>query len=188
MTHRDLGSVLIAGPRAGKDWWYGVYSPLTNAVYQPLLNAWVNQTALEWTGQGNAAIRRTIPSPDQTEVAGMVKGFNVSTGDLLWEYKQPAPWLGGLVATGGGLLFGGDINRRFRALDQETGDVLWETILNSRITGGAISYGVDGRQYIAVASGGGTSSSYETFSLTPDTELEAPTGGNTVFVFALPDR
>lgn len=188
LTHRDLGSVLIAGPRAGKDWWYGVYSPLTNAVYQPLLNAWVNQTALEWTGQGNAAIRRTIPSPDQTEVAGMVKGFNVSTGDLLWEYKQPAPWLGGLVATGGGLLFGGDINRRFRALDQETGDVLWETILNSRITGGAISYGVDGRQYIAVASGGGTSSSYETFSLTPDTELEAPTGGNTVFVFALPDR
>ena len=186
LTHREYGDMLVGGPRAGKDWWYGAYSPLTGAVYQPLLNAWIEQTSLEFTGTGNAAIRRTIPSADQPEFPGMVKGFDVATGELLWEYKQAAPWLGGLVATGGGLLFGGDINRRFRALDQETGEVLWETILNSRITGGAISYAVDGRQYIAVATGGGTSGSYETLGLTPGLELEAPRGSNTLFVFALP--
>ena len=117
----------------------------------------------------------------------MVKGYNVATGELLWEHKQAAPWLGGLVTTGGGLLFGGDMNRRFRALDQETGEVLWESILNSRVTGGAISYGVDGRQYIAVATGGNTNGSYERFDLTPDVQLEAPTGSNTIFVFALPE-
>ena len=187
LVHKEFGDVLVAGPRAGKDWWYGTYSPLTDAVYQPLLNAWLEQTSIEWDGTGNGAIRRTIPSPDQSEVAGMVKGHNVATGELLWEYKQAAPWLGGLVSTGGGLLFGGDINRRFRALDQETGEVLWESILNSRITGGAISYAVDGRQYIAVASGGGSSSSYETFGLTPELNLEAPRGSNTMFVFALPE-
>ena len=187
LVHKDFGDVLIAGPRAGKDWWYGTYSPLTDAVYQPLLNAWVEQTSTVWEGAGNGTIRRTIPSPDQSEVAGMVKGYNVSTGELLWEYKQAAPWLGGLVSTGGGLLFGGDINRRFRALDQETGEVLWQSILNSRITGGAISYGADGRQYIAVATGGGSSSSYETFGITPELELEAPRGSNTIFVFALPE-
>ena len=91
------------------------------------------------------------------------------------------------MATGGGLLFGGDINRRFRALDQETGEVLWESILNSRITGGAVSYAVDGRQYVAVAAGGGSSGSYETFGLTPGLDLEAPRGSNTIFVFALPE-
>jgi len=187
LTHREFGDVLLAGARAGKDWWYGAYSPLTNAVYQPLLNAWVEQRSLEFTGTGNASSRRTIPSPDQSELPGMVKGFNVATGDLLWEYKQNSPWLGGLVATGGGLLFGGDMNRRFRALDQETGAVLWETILNSRITGGAISYAVDGRQYIAVATGGGSSGSYETFGLTSGVRLEAPRGSNTMFVFALPE-
>ena len=187
LVHKDFGDVLVAGPRAGKDWWYGTYSPLTNAVYQPLLNAWVEQTSTVWDGAGSGAIRRTIPSPDQSEFAGMVKGYNVATGELLWEYKQAAPWLGGLVSTGGGLLFGGDINRRFRALDQETGEVLWESILNSRITGGAISYAVDGRQYIAVAAGGGSSSSYETFGLTPELDLEAPRGSNTIFVFALPE-
>ncbi len=187
LVFREFGDALIAGPRAGKDWWYGTYSPLTNAVYQPLLNAWVEQTALEWSGRGNAAIRRTIPSPDQLGIAGMVKGYNVSTGEFLWEYKQAAPWLGGLVTTGGGLLFGGDVNRRFRALDQETGEVLWQSILNSRITGGAISYGADGRQYIAVAAGGGSSGSYERFDLTPGIDIEAPQGSNTIFVFALPD-
>ena len=187
LVHEVFGDVLVAGPRAGKDWWYGTYSPLTDAVYQPLLNAWLEQTSTDWDGTGNGAIRRTIPSPDQSAFAGMIKGYNVSTGELLWEYHQAAPWLGGLVSTGGGLLFGGDINRRFRALDQETGEVLWESILNSRITGGAISYAVDGRQYIAVASGGGSSSSYETFGLTPDLDLEAPRGGNTIFVFALPE-
>ena len=187
LIHKEFGDVLIAGPRAGKDWWYGTYSPLTNAVYQPLLNAWVRQTSLEFTGTGNAASRQTISSPDQTNLAGMVKGYNVATGELLWERKQAAPWLGGLVATGGGLIFGGDMNRRFRALDQETGEVLWESILNSRITGGAISYGVSGRQYIAVASGGNTNGSYERFDLTPAVQLEAPTGSNTIFVFALPE-
>ncbi len=187
LSFEEFGDVVVAGARAGKNWWPGTYSPLTNAVYQPLLNAWVEQTSLEWTGTGTGAIRRTIPSPDQPEIAGMVKGFSVATGELLWEHKQAAPWLGGLVSTGGGLLFGGDINRRFRALDQETGEVLWESILNSRITGGAISYGVDGRQYIAVASGGGTSGSYERFDLTPGVDLEAPRGSNTIFVFALPE-
>ncbi len=184
LTHREFGDELIVGPRAGKDWWYGAYSPLTNAVYQPLFNAWLEQRSTEWDGSGQASIRRTIASPDQPELAGMVKGYDVATGRLLWEHKQPAPWLGGLVATGGGLLFGGDINRRFKALDQESGEVVWETILNSRITGGAISYAVDGRQYIAVAAGGGTFGSYETLALTPG--LEAPSGSNTMFVFALP--
>ncbi len=187
LTHREFGDVLIAAPRAGKDWWYGAYSPLTGAVYQPLLNAWLEQASTEWTGTGQASIRRTIASQDQGGLVGMVKAFEVATGDLLWEYKQPAPWLGGLVATGGGLLFGGDLNRRFRALDQETGEVLWETILNSRITGGAISYEAGGRQYIAVAAGGGTFGSYETLALTPELGLEAPTGSNTMFVFVLPE-
>jgi alcohol dehydrogenase (cytochrome c) len=117
----------------------------------------------------------------------MVKAYDVGTGRLLWEHKQAPPWLGGLVTTGGGLVFGGDVNRRFRALDQESGAILWETILNSRVTGGAISYAVDGRQYIAVAAGGGTLGSYETLGLTPELDLEAPIGSNTIFVFALAD-
>jgi alcohol dehydrogenase (cytochrome c) len=89
-----------------------------------------------------------------------------------------------LVATGGGLVFGGDVNGRFKAWDQETGEVLWEINLGSAVTSFPISYAVDGRQYIAV--GTGTASTASMFSrLTPELR---PSAGNNLFVFALPER
>jgi len=58
-----------------------------------------------------------------------------------------------LVATGGGLLFGGDVNGRFLAFDQETAEVLWEINLGSPVTGHPITYSVDGHTYLAVRTG-----------------------------------
>ena len=87
-----------------------------------------------------------------------------------------------LVATGGGLVFGGDVNGRFRAFDDETGEVLWEINLGSAVTGFPISYAVDGRQYIAVGTGySGTSGTFT--ALAPELR---PSRGNNLFVFALP--
>ena len=87
-----------------------------------------------------------------------------------------------LVATGGGLVFGGDVNGRFRALDQETGEILWEINLGSAVTGFPISYAVGGRQYVAVSTGSaGTASGF--LGLTPELR---PSAGNNLFVFALP--
>ena len=60
-----------------------------------------------------------------------------------------------LVATGGGLVFGGDANGRFRAFDHESGEVLWEINLGSSVSGYPISFSVDGKQYVAVNTGGG---------------------------------
>ncbi len=184
LMHHEVGSTVRLGPRAGKNFWAGTYSPRTGAVYQPLLNAWLEQTATEWTGSGSGARRTTIRSPELGDFPGMVKAFSVSTGELLWEHLQPAPILGGLVSTAGGLVFGGDVTRRFTAFDDETGEILWQTILNARISGGAISYGVDGRQYIAVSTGGG--GTYEAMNLNPEAPLEGPVGSPTLFVFALP--
>ena len=57
------------------------------------------------------------------------------------------------MVTGGGLVFGGDHNGRVRALDHETGDVLWEINLGSPLTGFPVTYAVDGKQYVAVSTG-----------------------------------
>jgi alcohol dehydrogenase (cytochrome c) len=89
-----------------------------------------------------------------------------------------------LVTTGGGLVFGGDVNGRFRAFDQRTGDVLWEINLGSPVTGFPISYAVDGRQYVAVSTGNAATAS-GFMGLTPELR---PSAGNNLFVFALPDR
>jgi len=81
-----------------------------------------------------------------------------------------------------GLIFGGDVNGRFRAFDHETGDVLWEINLGSAVTGFPISYAVDGQQYVAVSTGSaGSASGF--LGLTPELR---PTAGNNIFVFALP--
>ena len=89
-----------------------------------------------------------------------------------------------LVATGGGLLFGGDVNGRFRAFDQETGEVLWEINLGSAVTGFPVTYAVAGRQYVAV--GTGTASTASALArLTPEVRASS---GNQLFVFALPDQ
>ena len=57
------------------------------------------------------------------------------------------------VATGGGLVFGGDTNGHFRAYDPETGAVLWDVSLGSQVTGYPAAYAVAGKQYVAVQHG-----------------------------------
>jgi alcohol dehydrogenase (cytochrome c) len=184
LRHREVGHTVVVGQRAAKGWWPGTYSPRTGAVYQPLHNSWLEQTALEWDGIGLGARRISIRAPEHPESLGIVKAVSVSTGEVLWERRWPTLHSGGLVSTGGGLVFGGDWDRRFRAYDDSTGEVLWQTILNARISGGAISYAVDGVQYVAVATGGGTL--YDGVIDVSDRGYTSPRGSSTVFVFALP--
>ena len=117
-----------------------------------------------------------------TEQLGTVYAISAETGETRWLHQQRAATLS-LVATGGGLVFGGDANGRFRAFDQETGDVLWEINLGSPVSGFPISFAVDGRQYIAVGTGpAATTTSF--LQLTPELR---PSNGNNLFVFALPE-
>ena len=59
----------------------------------------------------------------------------------------------GMLATGGGLLFTGDVNGKFIALDEETGKTLWEFQTSSSINATAVTYTHKGRQFISIASG-----------------------------------
>jgi quinoprotein glucose dehydrogenase len=67
--------------------------------------------------------------------------------------------IGGTLTTAGGVVFVGATNdRRLRALDARTGRKLWETALDASAAATPISYmGSDGKQYVVVAAGGGTS-------------------------------
>ena len=166
----------------GKDWEAGAYSPLTNAMYMPLRNSCARMLAtLEGNLRGYALGVRHQLAPG-TDQLGAVHAISAETGRTLWIHEQRAATMS-LVATGGGLVFGGDVNGRFRALDQETGAVLWEINLGSPVTGFPITYAVDGRQYVAVSTGSAATAS-GFISLTRELR---PSAGNTFFVFALPD-
>jgi alcohol dehydrogenase (cytochrome c) len=117
-----------------------------------------------------------------TENLGTIYAISAETGETAWKYEQRAATMS-LVATGGGLIFGGDSNGRFRALDDTSGEVLWEINLGSMITGYPISYSVDGRQYVAVSTGDAVvTGSYSV--LTPEIR---PSKTTSLFVFALPE-
>ncbi len=178
------GQDVLACPTwvGGKDWEAGAYSPRTNTMYMPLRNACAQMMATRDGGMALYALAvRTQFAPGEDQL-GTVQAISAETGATRWMHEQRTATMS-LVATGGGLVFGGDVNGRFRAFDDETGAVLWEINLGSSVTGFPITYAVDGRQYVAVSTGtAGTSSSF--IRLTPEI---TPSAGNNLFVFALPD-
>ena len=195
VTFTALGQEVLACPTwaGGKDWEAGAYSPLTNTMYMPLRNTCARMLAtddvrseraraLTAGGQGGleiyalAARHQITPGEDDL---GTVYAVSAETGRTVWLHEQRAATMS-VMATGGGLVFGGDVNGRFRALDQETGAVLWEINLGSPVVGFPITYAVDGRQYVAVNTGAGGGINLR---MTPELR---PSVGSVLFVFALP--
>jgi quinoprotein glucose dehydrogenase len=102
---------------------------------------------------------------------GTLNAINLNTGEYAWkipfgEYPELAAQgkkdtgsenYGGPIVTAGGLLFIGATNydRKFRAFDKLTGQLLWETTLPFSGNATPITYEVEGRQFVAIAAGGG---------------------------------
>ena len=102
---------------------------------------------------------------------GTLNAIDLNTGDLVWriplgEYPELAAKgltntgtenYGGPIVTAGGLVFiaATNFDRKFRAFDKATGALLWETTLPFSGNGTPATYEVDGRQYVAIAAGGG---------------------------------
>lgn len=177
----------------GKNWPAGSYSPRTGLMYQPQQNLCHLQTGYTDTPtaeDGYAINWLIVEDPAVTGdpyPVGRIDAVDISTGRQAWRHEQRAAVLGTAVSTAGGLLFTGDIDQRFMALDDSTGELLWETIVSAPVSGSAVSYAVGGRQYIAVAVGGGTASP-ERRALSIHTELNPPRDSPALFVFALPVR
>ena len=185
LVFTSQGQTVLACPHAsgGKDWEAGAYSPLTNTMYMPLRNVCSQMRAMAEPDEVDEARRlyaiawrpQIAPGTDQV---GSVQAISAETGQVVWNYQQRAATMA-LAATGGGLIFGGDVNGRFRAFDHESGEILWEVNLGSPVSGFPITYAVAGRQYVAVSTGYG-----RFLELTPELR---PSAGNNLFVFALPE-
>ena len=184
---REIGEapLVCPGMRGGKLFQTDAYNPTTNALYSPVSNTCsiFEVVALDVIDSGVNYDRIEHMQGSNGQV-GRLTAVSAVTGELLWTYDQRAA-LGSVLTTAGGLVFVGDLHRYFRALDADTGSVLWETPLSAPVTGYPISYAADGKQYIAVAVGGTTGGTTHLASLYP--ELRAPNGSNILMVFALGD-
>ena len=170
----------------GKNWPAGAYSPRTGMMYFPMANTCMRTTSIadKATPEMVYAIRNeSMITPGTTDV-GTIQAYSAASGTMAWRYDQRTG-VTALLATGGDLIFGGDVAGRFRALDAVDGTVLWETALGSHVTGHPVSFAVNGRQFIAVSTGG----SNLTGALARYTRSDAATDNeNKLFVFALPSE
>jgi outer membrane protein assembly factor BamB len=172
----------------GKLWQAGAYSPLTNSFYVPLTEACntVSATQTEFTAGNAVGSMKFGPRvlPEGIDEAGVVDAISVANGDRVWRHSQRATVTSSVLTTGGGLVIGGDAGRNVMALDQETGEVLWQQRLNAPVGGHPMTYEIDGEQYIAIPTGFSAQAG-SSASMFP--EIPVPSGaGNSLFVFKLP--
>jgi alcohol dehydrogenase (cytochrome c) len=105
---------------------------------------------------------------------GRLAAVNVDTGKMAWKFDTKQPLIGGALATAGDLVFYGEGNGLFRALDARSGKLLWEYQCGAGANAMPVSYSVKDRQYIAMGCGGNTQLDFKR--------------GNTMNVFALPKK
>ena len=91
--------------------------------------------------------------PEKPGITGKIKKFDVVTGEADWEIPDPYPNWGGTMVTDGGLMFYGSKSGHFRAVDRDSGKVLWSRKLGSGIIGNPITYKIQGKQYVTIFSG-----------------------------------
>ena len=173
-------ALVMPGPLGGHNWHPMAYDPGENLVYIPAFEA-----AMLYSPEANWKPDRArgfnigydlgagdLP-PDlgiRREVQGTIKGRLVAWDPVAqkprWTVEHPGPWNGGVLATGGGLVFQGNSGSDFAAYNSATGDRLWRFAAQTGVVAPPITYSVDGEQYVAVLAGWGGA-----FALSVDGEL-----------------
>lgn len=115
---------------------------------------------------------------------GGMGSINVSAGEATWSTAQRAPSATSALATAGGIVFDGSRDRVFRALDSQTGRELWSLQLDGVPSATPITFMAEGKQYVAVTTGGGNPNDIGLRSLTPD--IANPGLGVRLWLFKLP--
>jgi alcohol dehydrogenase (cytochrome c) len=175
----------------GHNWQAMSYDPGTARLIIPL-----SQSCMEMSGRkvdftegsgGTAGDRRFFEMPGTDGNVGKLAAFDVKTMKEVWNWQQRPSFLTAVLSTDSGLAFVGDLDRYFRAVDVNTGKVLWQIRLGTSVQGFPVTFSIGGKQYVAVSTGlGGGSPRNVPRTILPD--IHHPQNGNALYVFTLPDK
>ena len=189
IPHIGKTTVNCPADPGSRGWPATAYSPKTQMLYLPLTEFCSHTTPVPldpgqvYKGGGRAVYQRG-PVPNSDGKYGRLDAVRMSDHQQAWSSRRRAPSSSAALPTAGGLVFAGSLDRWFRAYDDTTGDILWQARLNNAVNAFPISFSVNGKQYIAIAVGNGSSELRSLNALTP--EFKNPDGGSVLWVFAEP--
>lgn len=151
----ESGNLVWPSLQGATNWFSPSYSPLTRYVYVSVRE----MGAHYFKGEANfkpgtffaGGGERTLP---RDENFGAVRALDAATGAMKWEFKLHQPPWAGVMATAGGLVFGGSEEGNFFALDASDGKPLWQFQTGGSIAANPMSFLVDGKQRVAMPSRG----------------------------------
>lgn len=158
-TEGTKGEPIFAQPSflGGKNWMPMAYSQRTGMFYVPTnewgMDLW-NEPITYKKGAAYLGAGFTIKATNEDYI-GSLRAFDPKSGEMKWEVRNNAPLWGGVLTTAGGLVFYGTPEGHFRAVDDETGEVLYEFQTGSGIVSSPITWKMDGEQYVSIVSGWG---------------------------------
>ena len=162
----EHGPFLLAPSSFGAHNWLPMaFSPVTGLVYIPTreqaatysdagidLKSWQRGNNFDFNGGVIGFINPRVDKSSASLVA-----WNPVTQTQAWRIPMPADISGGVAATAGNLVFQGGIDSRFNAYDATNGKRVWSFDAKAPVMAPPISYAVNGKQYITVITGTGTS-------------------------------
>ena len=145
-----------------RSWNHGAYNPQTRLWYSSGMEVCNTVTSAKQgpvPGIGGLSLglsEITLTNPPGKKGDGWLGAFDPITGKQAWKVRFELPPLSSVLATGGGLVFSGDMTGKLYAFDADTGAELWTFNAGSGARGGPVSYAVKGKQYIAIPTGLGS--------------------------------
>ena len=163
------GKTTILYPSSGgaHNWQPMSYSPQTGLVYLPVMEMGIPLSqggsptpvpGVYNTGtdmQGGTAWNAEQLKSIRQDTKGFLMAWDPVRRKVAWKRELAANFNGGVLSTGGGLVFQGNAERKFAAYDAKSGELLWQFDAQTGIAAAPITYAIDGIQYVAVMAGWG---------------------------------
>ncbi|HEV3334267.1 MAG TPA: PQQ-dependent dehydrogenase, methanol/ethanol family [Bryobacteraceae bacterium] len=94
-----------------------------------------------------------FPSEEAKPYRGFLKAIDPATGQVKWKFEHTSPTWSGVLSTAGGLVFTGDAEGNFIAMDAAAGKPLWHFQMGGAVYAAPMAFAVDGKEYVAIAAG-----------------------------------